>query len=112
MHPLPSSESSPATRRLVLIRSPSPLSSGRPQPTPPAHFFPGQLEEQLQADRASNVPPSLLSNVPFNLHVAPLGPFTPRLNLSHFLSVVIGNTTHGSTLKMRNIQNVWVWMRF
>lgn len=39
VHPLPTSESSPAMRRLVLIRSPSPLSSVRPQPTPPAHFF-------------------------------------------------------------------------
>lgn len=53
-------------------------------PSPPLMllFFPGQLEEQLQADRASNVPPSLHSDVPFNLHGAPPGPFTPRLDLS------------------------------
>lgn len=42
--PPPPSESSAATRRPGLIRSPSFLSSPRPQPTPPAPLFPGQLE--------------------------------------------------------------------
>lgn len=39
VHPLLSSESSKATRRLVLIRSPSPLSSLHPHPTTHAPFF-------------------------------------------------------------------------
>lgn len=53
-----------------------------PSPTP-CSFFLGQLVKQLQADRASNVPPSLHWNVPFNLHVAPPGPLTPQLSKSY-----------------------------
>lgn len=56
VHPLPSCESSTYTRRLVLIRSPSSLLSLHPHPS--CSCFPGQLEEQLRADRASNVPPA------------------------------------------------------
>lgn len=86
VHPLPSSESSTVNEAPGFDTVTFFLVVSAPPPHPSCSFFPGQLEEQLQADRASNDPPSLHSNVPFNLHAAPPGPFTPRLNLSHSLS--------------------------
>lgn len=72
---------------MVLIRSSYSLSSLQPNPILLLLFLfsPGQLQEQLQEDRASNIPPSLHSYVLFNLHVAPHSPLAACLNLSHFL---------------------------
>lgn len=87
VHPLPSSESSASARRLVLIRSPSSLSSLHPHPTR-SFFFSGTAGGAAAGRQGIKRPTSLHSNVPFNLHVAPPSPFTPRLNLSHLLPTV------------------------
>lgn len=83
VHPLLSSDSSKATRRLVLIRSPSPLPSLHPHPTTHApffffFFFSGQLGEQLQVHQGIKHPT----------------PSSPPANLSRTLlyAQVISNT--------------------
>lgn len=92
-------ESSAAARRLVLIRSPSSLSSLRPQPALPAPFF-----FPRDSWRSSCKPTGHQTSHPAFTVMSPLiymwhlpVPFTPRLNLSHSPSAGHRNTAFGRT---------------